>query len=339
MDRLSGMDIETKQRPDGPTDRPAEGPIRGEIRLKGWRRVSHGLFVLEEEGLGPDEEFRRDLQAWLLVLPAGAVFTHLTAAVLLGWRQPKLPEQLPVFAAVRGDVSRPRRPGLICSRLTSAATPGTCWGLPVDRPEEILLRCARDLGLLDLTVLVESALALGHLDADRMAAILDSRRPGVVRLREAWRRACPKSESAGESLLHLFHDVIGVKVEAQVELFDDEGTFLGRGDLGVVGTRFVHEYDGAVHRDAAQHRADLRRERGWDGNGYVRKGFTLDDLLNHAAVTMHEVDRALGRPHDPRRLETWRALVAESLYSEIGRQRIMNRWHRSMGARTWVAAA
>ena len=130
-----------------------------------------------------------------------------------------------------------------------------------------------------------------------------------------------------------------MKVEAQVELFDDEGTFLGRGDLGVVGTRFVHEYDGAVHRDAAQHRADLRRERGWDGNGYVRKGFTLDDLLNHAAVTMHEVDRALGRPHDPRRLEAWRALVAESLYSEIGRQRIMNRWHRSMGARTWVAAA
>lgn len=314
-------------------------PLRGEIRLTGWRRVSHGLFVPVREGLPPDEELRRDLEAWLLVLPDSAVFTHLTAAVLLGWWLPALPEQVPVFAAVRGDVSRPRRPGLICSRLRSDLEVGRALGLPVDRPEEILLRCARDLGVVDLTVLIESALTLGHIDPDRMEAILDSRRPGVVRLRAAWRRACPRSESAGESLLHLFHDTMNISVTAQEHLFDDQGTFLGRGDLLVCGTRFVHEYDGEVHRTKRQHRTDLRRERSWDGTGYVRKGFTLDDLINHPGVTMHEIDRALGRAHDQRRLELWNRMVAESLYSETGRRRLMNRWQRAMGVWDWPRAA
>ena len=41
-------------------------------------------------------------------------------------------------------------------------------GLPVDSAEEVLLRCARDLGHLDLVVLIDSALALGHIDHGRM---------------------------------------------------------------------------------------------------------------------------------------------------------------------------
>lgn len=314
-------------------------PLRGEIRLSGWRRVSHGLFLPVQENRKPEEERRRDLLAWLLVLPAGAVFTHLTAAWLLGWRLPRLPEGVPVFAAVRGDVSRPRRPGLICSRLRADLEAGQAWGLPVDRPEEILLRCARDLGALDLAILIESALELRQIDRKRMALLLDSGRPGVVRLREAWRRACPRSESAGESILHLFHDVLDVPVDAQVDLFDAEGTFCGRADLLVRGTHYVHEYDGEVHRSKVQHRNDLRRERSWDGSGYVRKGFTLDDLLNHAAVTMHEIDRALGRPHRSRRLTVWRTMVTESLYSEAGRRRLLDRWNREMGVRQWLHAA
>ena len=91
--------------------------IRGEVRAAGHRRVSHGLFLPVTDGLTDEEEFRRDLSAWMLVLPEGAAFTHLTAARLRGWRLPSLPEQVPVFAAVRGTHRRPRRPGMICSRL------------------------------------------------------------------------------------------------------------------------------------------------------------------------------------------------------------------------------
>jgi len=313
-------------------------PIRGEVRFRGFRRVSHGLFLAERDGLNDEAEFLRDLAAWRLVLPVGAVFTHLTAARLLGWRLPSLAMPIPVFAAVHGVERRPRRPGLICSRLVESgdgAAPMTARGLPVDHPEEVLLRAARDLGHLDLVVLLDSARSLGQIDAKRMAVILASRRPGTRALAAAYDASDPRSESPGETLLRVFHRVVDVHVVPQVELHDSAGAFIARADLLVRGTRDVHEYDGAGHRTQRQHRSDLRRERTLTQAGYVRRGFTLDDLLNHAAVVMHELDRALLRKHRPRRVHRWRTMVEESTYAECGRVRLLNRWRRAMGVNDW----
>jgi hypothetical protein len=311
-------------------------PIRGQRRCKGFRRVSHGLFLRERDDLSPDEEFRRDLWALLAVLPADGVFTHVTGARLRGWALPRLPEQVPVFAAVAGDAPRPRRPGLICSRLRrTIADPDQRFGLPVDSAEEILLRCARDLGHIDLVILVVSARRAGDIDKEAMERLLASRRPGVVPLKAAWAASSEKLASPGEVVLYLFHRAIEVPVRPQVSIYDDHGNLLGVVDLLVTGTRNVHEYDGAVHRRKTKHRADLRRERGWAGTQYVRRGFTLDDLLNYSLVTMHEIDRALGRPHVQRRHARWQTLVSESMYSETGRERVMNRWHRAMGVVDW----
>ncbi len=320
-----------------------DAPIRGEIRLAGHRRVSHGLAVLLREGLSEDEEFRRDLNAYLLVLPASAVFTHLTAARLRGWQLPKLPEQVPVFVAVDGDDRRPRRHGLICSRLVryedQPRPPERRHGLPVERAEEILLRAARDLGLLDLIVLVDSAIRAGDVDPGRMERLLKSRRPGVRMLRQAWVRATGRAESGPETLLQQFHRVLEVPFTPQAEIVDGAGRFVARVDLLVDGTTEVHEYDGVHHRDGRQHRDDLRRDRDLLGAGYSRRGFVLDDLLNHAGAVMHEIDRALGRAHDPRRLTEWRRLVENSMYSETGRERMMNRWRRQNGLADWSKSA
>jgi len=319
-----------------PDEKDADEPIRGERRCKGFRRVSHGLFLRERDDLSADEEFWRDLHAWLAVLPDGARFTHVTGARLRGWALPKLPEQTPVFAAVDGDPARPRRPGLICSRLRRTTPDGARRrGLPVDSSEEILLRCARDLGHIDLVMLVVAALRAGDIDQMVMSLVLESRRPGVVALRAAWGEARKELQSPGEVILYLFHRAIDVPVAPQVTVYDERGGVLGQADLLVIGTRNVHEYDGAVHRDKVQHRNDLRRERGWAGSDYVRRGYTLDDLLNHSMTVMYEIDRALGRPHDHRRHERWCALVANSLYSDVGRERVMNRWHRVMGVIDW----
>ncbi len=165
----------SEQLPASATGQGPDEPIRGEMRVLGYRRVSHGLFLQVRDGLSEEEEFRRDLRAWLAVLPEGAVFTHVTGARLRGWSLPKLPEQVPVFAAVEGDVSRPRRPGLICSRLRRSAEATDRHGLPVDSSEEILLRAARDLGLLDLTIMLDSALRLGDIDRSGDGAALAER--------------------------------------------------------------------------------------------------------------------------------------------------------------------
>ena len=140
-------------------------------------------------------------------------------------------------------------------------------------------------------------------------------------------------------ILYLFHRAIDVPVEPQVSLYNEHGALLGVADLLVSGTTNVHEYDGAIHRDKVNHRKDLRRERGWAGTAYVRRGYTLDDLLNYSMVVMHEIDRALARPHDKRRHDRWQTLVHGSLYSQIGRERVMNRWHRAMGVGDWSRTA
>ena len=316
-----------------------DAPIRGEVRLAGHRRVSHGLFVVERDGLTPEEEFRRDLRAYLLVLPQSAVFTHLTGARLRGWHLPKLPEQMPVFVAVDDKDPRPRRPGLICSRLRRERVVVRRHGLPVESAEEILLRCARDLSLIDLVVLIDAAIAAGDLDPRRMEELLLTRRPGVRMLREAWRRSRGKADSGPESVLQQFHVEMQVPFVPQADLYDDRGNHVAQADLLIGGTNRLHEYDGAHHRAKQQHKVDLRRERGLVAAGYIRCGYTLDDLLNHPAVLMQELDRALGRATDLRRLKRWRRLVDNSLYSEIGRERMMNRWRRHNGIIDWSATA
>ena len=321
------------------TDEDDDLPIRGEVRLVGHRRVSHGLYVRQHDGLTTDEEFLRDLRAYLLVLPKKAVFTHITAARLLGWQLPKLPDQVPVFAAVEGDPRRPRRHGLICSRLVRRTRAGKASGMPVDSPEEILLRAARDLGVLDLAIMIDSARHLGHLDDAKMRELLASKRPGVRMLadrlrpvdgsRRVRRRDLPANLPRGHR----------GAVQPQVELFDDDGVFLGRADLLVTGTCSVHEYDGEHHRGKVQHRTDLRRERGWSGTPYVRRGFVLDDLLNHPLVVMHEIDRAARPAARHGTAATWRRVVENSLYSEQGRERVMNRWRRQGGIIDWSRTA
>lgn len=315
-----------------------DGAIRGEVRAPGNQRVAHGLYRLETPHLTPWANFLRDLSALLLVLPPGAVYTHVTAARLLGWQVPVLPEQVPHFAAVRGDC-RPRRPGLICSRLTHQARPRIVHGLPVDEPAEILLRAARDFGDLDLAVMVDSAAHLGHVDEAAIKKVLASKRPGTRRLRRVWKSRSSLAESAGETLLRKFHDAMDVPTEAQVDIHDESGRFVCRADLVVVGTLNIHEYDGGVHREPSVHRRDLRRERALASTAYVRRGYTLDDLLNHAATLMHELDRVLDRPHQAERLRRWRALVDDSLYSETGRARVMNRWYRSTTPVDWAGTA
>lgn len=317
--------------------------VRGEVRQIGYVRVSHGLFRRTMPGSSAEEDFVQELRAWRLVLPPEAVFTHVTGARLRGWRLPPLPEQVPVFAAVHGEDSGPRRMGLICSRLVDDGLPSAVEmsrsGLPVDSSEEILLRAARDMGHLDLVVMIDSALAVGDIDPRRMQAMLSSRRPGVRALKAAYDAARHRAESGGETLLRLFHDVMEVPVQPQVEVRDNQGRLIGRADLLVVGTTNVHEYDGAGHRDKEQHRSDLRRERRFAGSTYVRRGYTLDDLLNHPAVVMHELDRLLARLHKQQRLRRWRRLVEHSMYSEQGRARVMNRWRRQMGVVDWSRTA
>lgn len=312
-------------------------PIRGEVRTAGFRRVSHGLFLPDVPGLPPHTETLRELAAWQLVLPPNAAFTHLTGAWLNGWWLPILPEYVPVFAALDRFASRPQRAGLVCSRLERVSSPEIRQGFRVEPAIEVLLRAARDLGTLDLVVMVDSALRFG-LDPDALTAMCDSARPGVVRLRKAVALADARSESPGETLLRIFHVLVSIVVEPQKELYDG-GKFIGRGDLWLPATRSVHEYDGAEHLKVPRQTKDLRRARQMSDALVVRRGYTLDDMINHPLVLLQELDPVVGRRHRPSRLNRWRRLVAESSYTAAGRNRLQNRWLKHMHPTDWSRTA
>ena len=45
-------------------------------------------------------------------------------------------------------------------------------------------------------------------------------------------------------MLRVLHVTCEVEVEPQFTLYDEEGSFLGRADLWLLGTNAVHDYDG-----------------------------------------------------------------------------------------------
>lgn len=124
------------------------------------------------------------------------------------------------------------------------------------------------------------------------------------------------------------HEVLEVPVVPQHRV-EHEGRFVARGDLWVVGTRTLQEYDGAVHRTARQQEKDLRRDRALNEAGWVRNGYVATDLVQRPMTVLRDADRALCRPTDPSRLDAWMALLRDSCLTPAGRQRLSRRWPRA----------
>jgi very-short-patch-repair endonuclease len=277
--------------------------VQGHRRGAGWTTVGYGLH------LRGAPSFAGELRAWRLALPPGAVFTHLTAARLRGWWLPAGPT--PVQVAVGERDRHPQRLGLTVVRLTDSPEIELLDGLPVATAAETLLACARDLDVLDLVPLADSALHLGHCTVDELAAVARQRRRGAPRLRQVLLLLDGRSESAWESLLRLLHHAAGVEVEPQRRIEDDAGRFVARADLWVVGTRRLHEYDGEVHRERGTHRVDLARDRRLVEDGWQRLGWTAAEVLQGGPV-ITSLDALLGRPWRSSRLRGWRSWVAAS---------------------------
>ena len=317
--------------PGGPQATPgaALAARRGHVRSRAWTRVGHGLY----RPAAAADPWLAAVQAYRLTLPASAAFTHLTAARLRGWWLPPLPEGLPVFASVEGFGSwRPCRAGLVVGRHEPPLRTEMIGDLPVIQTCDTLLALARDLSLLDLVVAVDSALQVGNVDLSELVRCAARRRRGAPRLRQAIALADGRSESPYESLLRILHKVIKVATVPQLVVEDLHGVFVARGDLWLVGTRMLHEYDGAEHLAKARQRADLRRGRRLQAASWGRRGYTDADLLYRAVGILRDCDATLGRPHLPERIRPWHELLRRSCYTTSGRQQLLARLGLAAGA-------
>jgi very-short-patch-repair endonuclease len=191
-------------------------------------------------------------------------------------------------------------------------------------PTDVLLACARHLGLLDVVVLLDGALRSGEITRSQLAGTLATRRFGVRRLRAAAALADPRAESPYESLLRVLHVACEAHVVPQFKLWSG-GRFVARGDLRLTRHRVFHEYDGADHREKDQQREDLGRDRAISAVGWVRRGYTDRELFRRPVTILRDIDMTLGRPHDPGRLDAWYSLLRESCFTAAGRQRLLER--------------
>jgi hypothetical protein len=290
--------------------------------MQAWTRLSHGLYVPAEA-----TDHGAELAAWQLVLPPTAAFTSLTAARLRGWWTPA-PVPHPVFAALSAADPRPRRPGLQVCRHPDPPAHQLVDGLRVATAAETLLAAARDLGVLDLVVLGDSALQLRQCTVVDLWQAASRRRRGAPLLRQVIPLLDARSESPWESVMRVLHRAAGIGVEPQHVVLDGRGRFVARADLWLTGTRRLHEYDGDTHRTAEGHAADLARDRALGAAGWTRYGYTASHLLRGGGEIIRDTDRLLDRPWDPRRLHAWTELVETSLWGRRGRARAVRRWAR-----------
>lgn len=301
-----------------------ETPVRGRAPDRDWHQIARGVW--SPPVLTPDA--RAELTAWSLVLPTASAFTHLTAAGLYRWWLPSSPPH-PVFVAMRRSDPRPRRPGLLVCRHPKSFGFTLQGGLRVTTPAETILATARDLGVLDLVVLGDSALRSGHVTLSELEICASQRRRGAPLLREVIPLLDKRSESAWESIMRVLHGAAEIPVEPQHPVHDANGRFLARADFWVVGTRRIHEYDGGIHREPEVQDGDLRRDRLLLSADWQRYGYTSRHLLNEAASIIRDSDQLLGRPWDSSRLWAWENLLNASMLRRPGRARALAHWRRA----------
>ena len=312
--------------PAGP-ESVVDTPVRGRAPHQDWQRISRGIWSPP----AADPDVRDELHGWSLALPPASAFSHLTAAQLYGWWLPSSPPH-PVFVAMRRCDPRPRRPGLLVCRHPKSFAFTLQDGLRVTTPAETILAAARDLGVLDLVVLGDSALRSGHVTRIELEICASRRRRGAPLLREVIPQLDRRSESPWESIMRVLQRAADIPVEPQHLVHDADGRFIARADFWVVGTRRLHEYDGGVHREPDVQDADLRRDRLLLRSDWQRYGYTSRHLLNEAAAFIRESDETLGRQWDAARLAAWESLLNASMLRRPGRSRALAHWRRAQQA-------
>jgi hypothetical protein len=296
------------------------------VRRVRYEQVSHGVHAERGSVDGLAERCR----AIQRVLPAEALFSHYTGALLRGWQLPTLPaRRLPVFASVPRDGAHLKRRGLYVARTDEASVGGEVRdGVRVAASWAILAQLAQDLSMLDLVAVVDSAMHMGDC---KLVDLEESIRPGQWggrQLRQALQFADDRAESWWETPLRLLHVWSGIEVEPQYIVRDHWGNQVARGDLWIVGTRRLHEYDGSHHDRPKTRRTDLSRDKALHRIDWERYGYVSTDLTRGADGIIRDAEAALGLPHRPTRLRRWRIEVARSTLSSRGRVLLARRLAR-----------
>lgn len=317
------------RRPDDLADALTVGVVRG----RRWESPAYSLYL----PTGTSGELATRCQALARVLPADAMFSHVTTAQLRGWWLPAQLSDAPVVATSGSAATHINRRGAYLRRCAiTEADRCVEAGLQMATAERTLVELAEDLALIDLIAVVDCALRSRTCTVETLRAAVRPRRRGTRRLLDATLWADGRSESPWETYLRLLHVWADVPVEPQAVICTTGGQFVARADLLITGTRRLVEYDGAGHRERSTHRNDLRRDKALHRAAYERYGYTDLEMLKDPGRVIADADAALQRPYRPGRLLRWQREIDRSSLSREGRRllaRQMDRFYRDIPPR------
>lgn len=218
------------------------------------------------------QALRARCRAALLAVPGRAMFGSVTAARRWGLPLPtRYQEDEPLHVVVRAPTRAPNRPGIAARQISDAGVRrARRSGLPTVDLHSLFCHLGAVLSEPDL-VAVGDALVLVPAFAEdgRPFATVESladrvrtyRGRGKANAVRALARVRVGAESRPETLVRLALTDAGLpEPDLNVNLYDPDGTFLGRVDMLFREYRVVVEYDGDHHRiDRATFDRDIDR--------------------------------------------------------------------------------
>jgi hypothetical protein len=260
------------------------GASPGQLRHSGLERSVWGVRSSE-----PVADLHGLCSLFAARLGGTAFFCHRTAALLHGLPVPPSRSAL-IDVALPVPDRAPHAQGLRGHSIAVAPDDVEMFrGLRVTSAPRTWFDLGKLLLLPDLVAAGDRILSARAPLAGRgeLEAIVEAHpgERGVRRLVAALDLLSDRSESPQESRLRALLVTAGIPAPAvNLDIRDDRGVFLGRGDLVWVQQRLVIEYQGDYHRDQAQWRADMTRRAGLEAAGWRVLEVNADDLRNPATL-------------------------------------------------------
>ena len=238
-----------------------------------------------------------DVVSWLCaalrVLPADSVVSHQSALHLMGIA---IRPVLPLHFSTRTEL-RSRQDQIVLHRRIGPVWRDERRGLPVTTPERAFVDSATELGFRDLVRVGDALVQAGLITLEALWSFcFDSHLDGVVRARRAVRHVREGVESFLETDVRLLLTFARLPVDGcNVDIRDEAGRFLARGDILFSCYKVLVEYDGWHHeRDARQRQKDIRRRERLEAAGWIVIVVTIEDMKSPLGI-VQRTHRALVR--------------------------------------------
>jgi len=261
-----------------------------------WRGAATNVYVVA----GAPARWQQNAMVASLAGPAGTVASHLTAAALFGLAKPPATPQVTIGRGASGrfrgaEIFRGEfEPGETCVRSK----------IPCTTPARTIVDCAA-AGLLEgeqLCDLVDSALCKKLVRPSRLlersarawAGARGPRRGRLTSLERAldvWRCGAPAGSPPEARLQRKLIEWGFPRAERQVEVYDEDGKFVARADVGIRELKVLFEYDSDEHHGPRCWIADDERKERLEQLGWIVVPIDRFDLRPSSTRLRDELER------------------------------------------------